>query len=108
MVTVNVGAFRQQGASGRVPNAPTGLALTSATPNPDVNSFAVLWVTATVPSGGTPVTNYKMYLDNVQVGSFPATTLTLTLVKPTYNINPQTTYLLQVSAVNSYGESARS
>lgn len=109
MATTPVGAFRQRSTSPRVPNAPTGLALSTAiTPNPDTTSFRVVWDPATVPAIGTPVTTYRVYLDTLQAVTVGANARDVTFSAPNYNISSGSSYAVQVSAVNSYGDGPKS
>jgi alpha-tubulin suppressor-like RCC1 family protein/fibronectin type 3 domain-containing protein len=76
------------------PNTPSGLTATAGN-----STVALSW---TAPSGGTPVTGYHVYQDNVLVASVGTTSYTARFL--TNNV----TYSFQVSAYHtSYGESAR-
>ena len=92
-----------------VPNAPTGLGFSTAkVPNPDTTSFRLTYTAATVPSGGGPVTAYRIYFDDVQVASVAGDKLDPGFGKPAYPIEPGTTRIVKVSAVNDKGEGPKS
>lgn len=82
-----------------IPSAPTGLIVTTTSNT----SAGLAWTASALPAGATPVTGYRVYLNNVAVATIGAfTTYSLTA------LTAGTTYSVTVSALNSIGESAKS
>ena len=83
-----------------VPSAPTGVKSTPLS----TTSATIAWTVPT-SSGGMPISSYKLYVDNTLYVTVTGTATTTAAVS---SLTLGTTYKIQVSAVNSVGESALS
>lgn len=103
MARIFAGVTINEIGSPLVPGAPGNLRLSGTlVPNPQSDNLRLSYDAPVIPAGGTPATEYRIYQDGVHVK-------TGTTMRPNVlSLTPGTTYKFRVSAVNTFGEGAKS